>query len=77
MKFDDPSADVWLNTTENILNETFSATQAFGMPDGEPHKNTRNCSAGSWIETTIASPITQTARKFTNQMDIDNDLPSM
>jgi len=34
------------------------------MPDGEPHKNTRNCSAGSWFETTIASPITQTAKEI-------------
>lgn len=33
--FKDPQCDVWLNTTENILNQTF------GMPDGERHRNTR------------------------------------
>jgi hypothetical protein len=47
------------------------------MPDGEPHKNTRNCSAGSWIETTIASPSNKQQGRFTHQIDIDNDLPSM
>lgn len=34
-RFDDPSLDVWLNSTENIL------SQAFGKPDGEWHPNTR------------------------------------
>jgi uncharacterized protein (TIGR02391 family) len=33
-KFDDPQDDVWVNSTENILN------QAFGQPDGERHPNT-------------------------------------
>src|SRR6266436_523322 len=32
---DDPQGDVWVNSTENILN------QAFGKPDGEWHPNTR------------------------------------
>ncbi len=35
VRFNDPQDDVWLNTTENILN------QAFGKPDGEWHSNTR------------------------------------
>jgi uncharacterized protein (TIGR02391 family) len=34
-RFDDPQVDVWVNSTENILN------QAFGKPDGEWHPNTR------------------------------------
>jgi hypothetical protein len=34
-RFDDPQDDVWVNSTENILN------QAFGKPDGERHANTR------------------------------------
>jgi uncharacterized protein (TIGR02391 family) len=34
-RFDDPQDDVWLNSTENILN------QAFGKPEGERHQNTR------------------------------------
>jgi uncharacterized protein (TIGR02391 family) len=34
-RFDDPQDDVWVNSTENILN------QAFGMPDGDRHPNTR------------------------------------
>jgi len=34
-RFDDPQVDVWVNSTENILN------QAFGKPDGEWHANTR------------------------------------
>lgn len=34
-RFDDPQGDVWLNSTENILN------QAFGKPDGEWHPNTK------------------------------------
>jgi uncharacterized protein (TIGR02391 family) len=34
-RFDDPQDDVWVNSTENILN------QAFGKPDGEWHPNTR------------------------------------
>jgi len=35
-KYDDPLGDVWVNSTENILN------QAFGKPDGEWHHNTRD-----------------------------------
>ncbi len=34
-KYNDPQDDVWVNSTENILN------QAFGLPDGERHPNTR------------------------------------
>lgn len=34
-KYDDPQDDVWVNSTENILN------QSFGKPDGERHPNTR------------------------------------
>jgi uncharacterized protein (TIGR02391 family) len=34
-RFDDPQVDVWLNSTQNILN------QAFGKPDGETHPNAR------------------------------------
>ncbi len=34
MRFDDPQIDVWLNSTENILN------QSFGKPGGERHENT-------------------------------------
>jgi uncharacterized protein (TIGR02391 family) len=34
-RYADPLGDVWLNSTENILN------QAFGKPDGERHENTR------------------------------------
>ena len=34
-RYDDPQGDVWVNSTENILN------QAFGQPDGERHPNTR------------------------------------
>jgi uncharacterized protein (TIGR02391 family) len=35
-KYNDPQHDVWVNSTENILN------QAFGKPDGERHQNTRD-----------------------------------
>lgn len=35
-QYNNPQCDVWLNTTENLLNQTF------GMPDGERHKNTRD-----------------------------------
>jgi uncharacterized protein (TIGR02391 family) len=35
VRYDDPGLNVWLNTTENILNQTF------GKPDGEWHSNTR------------------------------------
>lgn len=35
-RFDNPQCDVWVNSTENILN------QAFGKPDGEWHPNTRD-----------------------------------
>ncbi len=34
-QFDDPQCDVWANSAENILNQTF------GKPDGEWHPNTR------------------------------------
>lgn len=34
-RYDDPQVDVWVNSTENILN------QAFGKPDGERHDNTK------------------------------------
>jgi uncharacterized protein (TIGR02391 family) len=34
-RFDDPRDDVWVNATENIMD------QAFGKPDGERHPNTR------------------------------------
>jgi uncharacterized protein (TIGR02391 family) len=34
-RFDDPKASVWLNSTENILN------QSFGQPNGEWHLNTK------------------------------------
>ena len=33
-QYNDPQRDVWVNSTENILN------QAFGKPDGERHQNT-------------------------------------
>lgn len=33
-RYDDPQKDVWVNSTENILN------QAFGKPGGERHENT-------------------------------------
>jgi uncharacterized protein (TIGR02391 family) len=34
-RYDDPQDDVWINSTQNILN------QAFGKPDGMPHGNTQ------------------------------------
>jgi uncharacterized protein (TIGR02391 family) len=36
LSFDDPQGEVWLNSTINLLNQTF------GQPDGEMHKNTRD-----------------------------------
>jgi hypothetical protein len=36
MRFDDPSVDVWENSTLNILDQTF------GQPSGERHHNTRD-----------------------------------
>jgi len=34
MGFDDPQVGAWLNSTQNLLDQTF------GKPDGEPHSNT-------------------------------------
>jgi hypothetical protein len=36
MRFDDPQTEVWMNSTINILNQTF------GQPNGEMHKNTQD-----------------------------------
>jgi uncharacterized protein (TIGR02391 family) len=36
LRFDDPLAEVWMNSTTNILNQTF------GQPNGEMHKNTQD-----------------------------------
>ena len=38
LRFDDPQTEVWLNSTLNILNQTF------GRPSGEIHKNTQDFS---------------------------------
>ena len=36
MPFDDPQTEVWMNSTIDILNQTF------GQPNGEMHKNTQD-----------------------------------
>src|SRR5690348_1747362 len=36
LRFNDPAVDAWVSTTENILNAVF------GLPNGEPHRNTYN-----------------------------------
>lgn len=36
LRFDDPHTEVWMNSTINILNQTF------GQPNGEMHKNTQD-----------------------------------
>ena len=49
-KYDDPLGDVWVNSTENILN------QAFGKPDGEWHHNTRDFIHADGLPMYINSP---------------------
>jgi uncharacterized protein (TIGR02391 family) len=49
-RYDDPLDDVWVNSTENILN------QAFGQPDGERHPNTRAFMLADGLPMYINSP---------------------
>jgi len=47
---DAPENDVWLNSTENILN------QAFGQPDGEWHPNTRAFMQADGLQMYVNAP---------------------
>ena len=49
-RYDDPQLDVWVNSTESILN------QAFGRPDGEWHPNTRTFMYADGLAEYVNSP---------------------